>query len=261
MNLVKRRLVQSVYTATFIIGRKKNDIFLVSFPKSGNTWVKFILLNILIESGELKGDVSFKSLDETIPEISRDNIMKKWKYKVLPRFIKSHIVYSKFFFNDNKALLITRDPRDVMVSYFHYALNTHGFDFDEDFPAFIRHKKFGLEACILHQISWQKKATAIIKYEDLKKNGEIILSGVLKQLNIEVPEDILHTAFEKSSFDKMKKLEQSPKKYENIHKNDYKFMRKGLGNQWREYFTDNDVDYYNSLLRKYKSVYQNYYES
>jgi estrone sulfotransferase len=261
MDLVKRRLVQSFYTATFIVGRKKDDIFLVSFPKSGNTWVKFILLNVLIESGELKKDVSFKSLDETIPEISRDNIMKEWKYKAIPRFIKSHVAYSKFFFKDNKALLIVREPRDVMVSYFHYALNTHGFNFNEDFSAFIRHKKFGLEACMLHHISWQKKAAAIIKYEDLKKKGEAVLSDALRQLSIDVPANLMHNAFEKSSFENMKKLEQSQKKYENIHKNNYQFMRKGSGNQWREYFNENDLDYYNSLLRKYKSVYQNYYES
>jgi hypothetical protein len=260
MNTLSKKISQTYYTISALAGINKEDIFLVSYPKSGNTWVKFILLNILVEAGELENDYSFKTLDETIPEISRDNLMKKWKYKAIPRFIKSHIAYKEIFFKKNRTLLIIRDPRDVMVSYFHYALNTTGFNFDGDFSSFIRHKKYGLESCIRHQISWQHKASSIIKYEDLKKNGKEILITAIDKLGISLQKEILHQAFEKASFENMKKLEKTPKKYKNIHKKGYNFMRKGSGGQWSEYFTEDDINYYESLLEKHKDSYINFYE-
>ncbi len=261
MNLLLKRISQSYYSTTALMGIKKEDVFLVSFPKSGNTWVKFILLNVLFEAGELNKDISFKSLDETIPEISRDNLLKNWNYKVLPRFIKSHIVYNKLFFKNNRSLLIIRDPRDVMVSYFHYALNTQGFNFNKNFQAFIRHKRFGLEACMLHQVSWQNRASAIVKYEDLKKKGDEILLQAMYKLNIHLEKNLLHKAFENASFANMKKLDQSSKKYKNIHNEGYRFMRKGDERQWHEYFNENDLTYYNNLIKKHKNIYTNYYES
>ncbi|CAN5542947.1 sulfotransferase domain-containing protein [soil metagenome] len=261
MNVVTKRLSQVIYTVTALAGIKDEDIFLISFPKSGNTWVKFILLNILIEAKELKAGASFKVLDETIPELSRDNLMRPWKYKILPRFIKSHIVYRKLFFRNNKALFIVRDPRDVMVSYFHYVNNNYGYNFQGDFSAFIRHEKLGLEACLLHHVSWQNKAAVTIKYEDLKINGTDVLYNALAKLGINVKHSLVSQAFENATFENMQKLEQGPKKYTRTHKKEYNFMRKGTGNQWLDYFSGTDVDYYNALLKKHNARYINYYES
>jgi estrone sulfotransferase len=260
-NVIKKRIKQVIYTATGLAGIKKEDVFLISFPKSGNTWVKFILLNMLVEAKELKDNVSFKVLDETIPELSRDNLLKPWKYKTIPRFIKSHIAYRKLFFKDSKALFIVRDPKDVMVSYFHYVNNNYGYNFNGDFSAFIRHEKFGLEACITHQLSWQDKASVIIKYEDLKNIGVDILYNALLALGINTEKNLVAHAFENAAFEKMKKLDEGPKKYEHAHKKEYNFMRKGTGNQWIDYFNDSDLDYYKALLEKYKYRYINYYES
>ena len=260
MNIVTKRISQSFYAGTNLLGRKKDDIFLISYPKSGNTWVKFLLINVLINNKELKEDLSFKLVDETIPELGRDNLMKPWKFKSLPRFIKSHLAYKKVFFGNNKALLLVRNPKDVMVSYYHYVQSNYGRNFQGDFSEFIRSKKFGIETRILHQISWQTKATATIKFEDLKKDNASTLDTALKKLGVNIDEKTFIKSYEDASFNKMKELEKGPKRY-NEHKPDYKFVRKGTSNQWRDYFNQNDLDYYNSLLEKYKGLYLNYYES
>jgi estrone sulfotransferase len=260
MNIIKKRISQSYYTLTAILGYKKEDIFLVSFPKSGNTWVKFFLLNLLTNSGELKADSSFKTLDETIPELSRDNLLKKWKFKIIPRFVKSHLSYQKIFFKNNKALLVVRDPRDVMVSFFLYVKNNFSYDFKGDFSEFIRDKAMGLEACILHQISWKNSGAVIIRFEDLKTNGAEVLENALSTLDISVPKQLIKSAFDDASFEKMKIMESRPKKYTHTHKESYTFVRKGEKNQWQSYFSEADIDYYNSLLNNYKKQYTDFYE-
>lgn len=258
MSLISKRVSQLYYSVTGVLGKRKEDIFLVSFPKSGNTWVKFLLLNILINNKELDRNISFKILDETIPELGRDNLLTTWKFTSLPRFIKSHLSYKKIFFGNNRSLLIIRNPKDVMVSYFHYVKNSYGYQFEGNFAEFIRSKRFGLEACLLHQISWQNKASVSIKFEELKTSKAGNLLSSLRLLGIQVNEEIFRMAVDDSSFDNMKKLEKGPKRYD-IHKPDYNFVRKGTSNQWSEYFDENDLAYYNSLLKKYKSIYIDYY--
>ena len=89
-----------------------DDIFLVSYPKSGNTWVRFLLANLLKEGDEL---IDFKSAIKYVPEIGihNDELVNLKR----PRIIKSHELYNAKY---PKVVYIVRDPRDVYVSYFHY---------------------------------------------------------------------------------------------------------------------------------------------
>src|ERR1700719_1787779 len=62
-----------------------DDIFLVSYPRSGNTWTRFLLGN-LIHQGE---PVTFSNVESRIPEIyfNRDRVLR---HLSRPRVLKSH---------------------------------------------------------------------------------------------------------------------------------------------------------------------------
>gem|GEM_PF-5099002 len=49
--------------------RRDDDIYLVSFPKSGNTWLSFIIANMMVEKLELGFRVNHFNLHGFTPDI------------------------------------------------------------------------------------------------------------------------------------------------------------------------------------------------
>ena len=105
----------------------KNDIFLVSYPKSGNTWLRFLIGNVLFE------DFNFKNMEELIPDIYVNNNSKLKKF-TSPRILKSHEYFDPRY---SKVIYIVRDPRSVFVSYFEYRKKMNKFKKDASYKDFI----------------------------------------------------------------------------------------------------------------------------
>ena len=88
-------------------GLSANDIFLASYPRSGNTWLRFVLSEAL--TGQ---SIDFDNVDHFVPEL-------KWHRGAAPilagqgRLIKTHEAWRKEY---RKAIYIVRDVRDVALS-------------------------------------------------------------------------------------------------------------------------------------------------
>src|SRR5438874_11935634 len=90
-----------------------DDVFLVSYPKSGNTWVRFLIANLISDI-----PVTFLNIEQRIPSIY---ILPDRALRAMPkpRVLKSHECFVPRYRN---VIYIVRDPRDVAVSYYHYNL-------------------------------------------------------------------------------------------------------------------------------------------
>ena len=79
-----------------------DDIFLVSYPRSGNTWTRFLLGN-LIDQNDL---VTFSNIESRIPEIyfNRDRFLRQL---LRPRMLKSHECFQPHY---PRVIYIVRDP-------------------------------------------------------------------------------------------------------------------------------------------------------
>src|SRR5580692_4324354 len=91
-----------------------DDTFLVSFPKSGNTWTRFLACNII----DPDHPVTFAALESRIPEIY-DVTDRALARIPRPRIIKSHETFDPRY---KKVIYIVRDPRDVLISYYYFQL-------------------------------------------------------------------------------------------------------------------------------------------
>src|SRR5207237_6974646 len=89
-----------------------DDVFIVSYPKSGNTWTRFLIANLL--HPEIQTD--FGNINELIPD---PEALSKRKMDAMPRprVIKSHQYFDPRYPN---VIYIVRDPRDVAVSQYHF---------------------------------------------------------------------------------------------------------------------------------------------
>jgi hypothetical protein len=248
-------LVSKLYKyARNILALKKTDVFLVSFPKSGNTWVRFYLCNLINQIPEYHftdDDIGFKMLDDTMLELGSGSLHQKWPFKGFPRIIKTHLPY-KMVLGKRKSILILRDPRDVMVSYYKFETTKTQPRFTGSFENFIRHPKFGVESWCKHSLSWLKIAKSVIRYEDLKTDDVNIFRKLNEFLGVKITESEFEKAIELSRFENIKKVEAVkgaaiPSKFGA----DFKFARSGNTGQWMEMFSDADIEYVNDVLAAY----------
>ncbi|MFI5103169.1 MAG: sulfotransferase domain-containing protein, partial [Terriglobales bacterium] len=90
-----------------------DDTFIVSYPRSGNTWTRFLVAN-LVYGGE---PVTFANIERLIPDCEAQS-SRYLKRVARPRIIKSHEYFDPRY---KKVIYIVRDPRDVAVSYYDFS--------------------------------------------------------------------------------------------------------------------------------------------
>jgi hypothetical protein len=228
-----------------LIGMKSDDVLLASFPRSGNTWIRFILCNLLSLSEWSGKEINFEVLNETMPEIGVSNLRKPWAYEHFPRILKTHLPYLPVFRN-NEAIVVIRDPKDVMVSYYHYKKYRQK-DFYGDFSSFLRDGKYGLPAWVKHYVSWKKHWDLCIKYENLRNQTFDEVQSIMEFLGLEFSDWMIEKAIEVSSLENTRKHEKQLKLGGSKKEN---FARKGTSGQWQEFFDEEDVIYYSKLMKK-----------
>ncbi len=101
-----------------------DDIFLVSYPKSGNTWTRFLLGNLM----NPHEGITFANVEKKVPDIYAESKMTL-KKTPRPRLIKSHECFDPRY---RRVIYIVRDPRDVALSAYHY--DRKGRNIPDGFP-------------------------------------------------------------------------------------------------------------------------------
>ena len=110
------KLVCSYLLGTDIAGRNlmvlPDDAFIVSYPRSGNTWTRFLIANLMHPDR----DVTFANIESLIPDATALS-NKALKRVPRPRLIKSHEYFEPRF---RKVVYLVRDPRDVALSLYDF---------------------------------------------------------------------------------------------------------------------------------------------
>lgn len=215
------------------------DIFLVSYPRSGNTWVRFLLANLMRNEDE---EIDFHNIHDYVPEIGRDN--KRIKQMPPPRIIKSHDPYDSRY---PRVIYLVRDGRDVYVSFYHYRLNV--LPEDCSFQDFLRREDHFPCLWRDHVDSWLYEQRDVhpdlitLRYEDLLEDAGRELERLVDFVGIQASELDIKVAVENSSFHHMKEIEKSKgRKYAPTDAD--QFIRKGEHGNWRDYFTEEDKAFF-----------------
>ena len=235
-------------TGTISLGA--DDVLLASYPRSGNTWVRFFFANLInvVEGDE--SQVTHSVVDRMMPELGVDSLTAAWESNTVPRIIKTHAEYSPFFFRPRKVFL-ARDPRDVMVSYYHY-LRDRKEVYEGVFSQFLRSGKYGLEAWCRHYLSWTSVADHRLSYESMLDDDLGSFSCLVSRLNLSVPSEAVREATERSRFERLSKLEDGEEEAEpGNDKPQRTFFRSGGKSDWQSYATERDALYLTNVLSEY----------
>ena len=182
-------------------------VFVASFPKSGNTWVRFILANISRIMGGHEEEVDFYTLVRYSPWVARDrNLSAVIRTPGMPLFLKTHFPYVPAF-DAYRPVLIVRHPIDVMAAYHHHRFNGLGLG-PGRLQRFVRHWRYGVSAwCNFHR-RWLGHEYILVRYEDLLTDTLGQVRRLVDALDLHVPQDVLVEAVRRSSRESMRHLER-----------------------------------------------------
>jgi hypothetical protein len=217
-------LKQALYGMRYLLGLDParnqltvfpDDTFIVSYPKSGNTWTRFLIGNLVYEDG-----VDFSNINYRVPD---PNALSKRSLKRLPRprILKSHEPFDPRY---QRVIYIVRDPRDVVLSEYHFAVKT--LDIQEGSPiepyvaAFVAgnvnhdYGSWGENvgswlAAKNNSKKFQGENFLLLRYEDMIDNPAVELSRVARLLRLDGSPQRIARAVERSTADRMRKLEKS----------------------------------------------------
>jgi estrone sulfotransferase len=224
-----------------LVGLRGDDTLLASFPRSGNTWIRLFLCN-LISLREWNGrDVDFAIVNDTMPALGLTNLLGPWPHSTIPRIIKTHRPYSSLF-GSVRSIGILRDPRDVMVSLFHYRRDRKA-TFDGSFSQFIRHPRYGLEAWFKHYASWQGRWTLTVKYEEMRENPAREFSRICDMIDVNPAKELFHEAIARSNTRSARRAEEAG----SALADQARFVRSGSSGQWVQYFGEREMELYREL--------------
>lgn len=187
------------------------DRFVVSYLRSGSTWLRFLLANLL-HPGE---PVSFVNLKYLLPSIYD---FPNHKLRSLPRVLKSHEWFDPRY---PRILHLVRDPRDVAVSCYYYHLKTRvlpdGFPIDDFVNGFLAAKVVDyadrLGSWEEHSLSWSRmrrgtKDYLLVRYEDLVSDPASQLARVAGFFGWSKSSKQVQQAVDASSSERLRGLEQ-----------------------------------------------------
>jgi len=184
------------------------DIFIASYPKSGITWTRFVLFEML--SGMPAG---FKSTNRLMTGIGQHT----QGLRLLPgggRLIGTHEQYRKEY---RRAIYVVRDARDVVLSEYAFlkALDYFEGDLDQYISTFLLTcgSAYGYGPWQRHVSSWLDSPIAgtdnllLVRYEDLRKEPAPWFTRMAEFLGVAADQEKIRLAIENNSLQKMREKE------------------------------------------------------
>jgi hypothetical protein len=185
-----------------------NDVFIASYPKSGTTWTRFVLFEML--SGMPAG---FRATNELMTVVGQHDKA----IRLLPgngRLLGTHEQYRKDY---KKAIYLVRDARDVVSSEYAFlkALEyVHG-DLDKYIRTFLFTcgSAYGYGPWHRHIFSWLDSPIAetnnllVVRYEDLRQDPIPWFVRMAEFLGATIDQKTIKVAVENNSIQKMREKE------------------------------------------------------
>nr|XP_020441841.1 sulfotransferase 6B1 [Monopterus albus] len=158
---------------------REDDVMTVAYPKCGFNWMVGVVKRItdIIESTGVKPE----SKGAPLIEFMGPDILKDLAQDPSPRVLGTHMhpdnIPASFYAKKTKMLVIFRNPKDTLVSYYHFYNNNVVLPTVQSWESFFSDFMSG-EVCwgsyFDHALAWEKMMddpnVMIVTYEDIKQD-------------------------------------------------------------------------------------------
>ena len=228
---------------------RDEDIFIVTYPRSGTTLMQMILYQLMTDGG-----LDFEHISEPCPYLERA-ISNRRDLEALPspRIFKTHLPLKsimRMMHGHGRCIYIARDGRDVALSYYHFYRNGRGFTgtFSQFFERFMKGN--------LLYGSWFKHVAEgwahrndprllFLTYEELTGDLEGGIQSIREFCGLDVPAQRMPSILERCSLGFMK---QHVRKFDPLsgmqweRKNrEPQFIRKGQAGEGAQHLSEQEV--------------------
>src|ERR1043166_110534 len=207
----------------------ERDIFIVGYPKSGNTWFQNLAAGVVF--GVNPEFCSRVLVQDLIPDV---HFLPFYRRYATPMYFKSHFLPQPEY---KRVVYLLRDGRDATVSYFHHRQAVAGKEVD--FLDMVRNGS-GLFPGKWHEHveAWNsnphRAEMMVIRYEDLKKDPHRELEAFCKFAGLERTREFLQGTVDASTFDKMRRKEVELGPVSAEWPKDKFFIRRGAVGSYRD---------------------------
>nr|XP_020663040.1 bile salt sulfotransferase isoform X1 [Pogona vitticeps] len=254
--------VESLQVAENEFQVRDDDIFNVTYPKSGTVWMIEILSLILNEGNPVLNQSVLNSL--RAPWFTTQLGLETAHDLPSPRLLTCHLpiqIFPKAFFRSKAKVVYTlRDPRDVLVSYYHFSKMCIPFgepkSFNHFFESFLNGEVlFG--SWFDHITGWLKlkgkSNIFFITYEQLQQDLRGSVEHLCRFLGKELDEAAITSVVQNASFEAMQKNNMCnstmlPKEVMDQEKGT--FLRKGMCGDWKTHFTVAQSECFNKAYQE-----------
>lgn len=222
-----------------------DDIFISSYPRSGTTWMQFLVYLLATD-----GSMDFQHISQVTPWWERalawgNATADDFARRPGPRIFKSHLPYA-WLPRRGRCIYMVRNGRDVAVSYYHLYCSHLGFQgsFSLFFQRFLRGElQYG--SWFKHVAGWKRQRdnprVLILAYEDLQRALPDCLGTLSAFLGLRPSDAKCADVLSRGSFAFMKAHED---KFDHIGElrlqrglTEHAFLRRGKSGEGGKYLT------------------------
>ncbi len=219
---------------------RPEDTFIVSYPRSGNTWTRFLVANLL----HPQEPVTFGNIERLIPDAEAQS-NRYMRRALSPRIIKSHSYFDPRY---PRVIYIVRDPRDVALSYYDFSRKYRHIEDSYPLDRYVGDFVSGRLISAAGWGTWGENVASwafargarpgflLVRYEDMKAHPERELTRIAEFLGIDASPELLQTTLDRSSPDRMRAMEKTEGKDWVSTKNkrdDIPFIRTASAGRWK----------------------------
>ena len=203
------------------------DIFIVGYPKSGNTWFQDLITAVVYGVHPVVAPPALAQL--LVPDVHKQPYYRRFS---TPMFFKSH---SRPRPDYRRVVYLMRDGRDVLVSLYHY---DHVMRGSSDLADLVRRGHASYGTWQSHVDEWlanpHDAEMIVVKYEDLKQNAARELERFCSFAGVKRDSSFVEMMVREAEFEKMQQRELQSGSGIRAFPRDKLFRRRGIVGSYKD---------------------------